>query len=250
MTDPNTSSTPAAAPAPAPDKASVWEDFIDIFYAPTAVYARRQTASFWVPLLVVTVLVGGITLAGLGVMQPIIDAETSRAMAAMAKANPQMSPEAIEQGKKFGAMAGKFGAFLGMPILIFVSGLAIWLIGKLFDSVATAGQATLVAAYATVPRVVAAILASAQSMLMDATKLDGMNRILIGPSRFLDPATASPVMLAVLSRFELFTLWGVVLLGIGLAVVGKIPIAKAFVAAALVWVLGSLLPLLAALRAS
>src|SRR5688500_7351713 len=44
--------------SPVPEKAGVWEDFIDIFYAPSSVFARRANASVWPPLLVVTLLVG------------------------------------------------------------------------------------------------------------------------------------------------------------------------------------------------
>ena len=36
---------------------SVWEDFIDIFYAPSAVFARRARGNVWIPLTVVTLLV-------------------------------------------------------------------------------------------------------------------------------------------------------------------------------------------------
>ncbi len=48
------SSTPA--PPPKQEKASLLDDFMDIFYAPSAVYARRANKSFWVPLLIISVL--------------------------------------------------------------------------------------------------------------------------------------------------------------------------------------------------
>ena len=48
-------SPPSASPAASPASASVWEDFIDIFYAPSAVFARRSTSGFFIPMLVVTI---------------------------------------------------------------------------------------------------------------------------------------------------------------------------------------------------
>ena len=48
---------PTATPAQ-PEKASVWEDFIDIFYMPASVFARRASGPFWVPFLVVAILSG------------------------------------------------------------------------------------------------------------------------------------------------------------------------------------------------
>src|SRR5687768_11091366 len=38
------------------DKVGVWEDFVDIFHAPSEVFGRRRTAGFWAPLLVVALV--------------------------------------------------------------------------------------------------------------------------------------------------------------------------------------------------
>ncbi|HET9682570.1 MAG TPA: hypothetical protein VFP15_00585, partial [Gemmatimonadaceae bacterium] len=59
-----------AAPAPA-KPASRWEDFIDIFYAPSSVYERRARSGFGIPMLVITVLIGLIFIANSSAMQPI-----------------------------------------------------------------------------------------------------------------------------------------------------------------------------------
>jgi hypothetical protein len=49
-------------------------------------------------------------------------------------------------------------------------------------------------------------------------------------------------------RLDVFTLWVTVLIAIGLAVTGKISRGKAAVAAAIVWVIGALPTIAAALR--
>ena len=41
-----------------PEKASLWEDFIEIFFAPSAVFARRRDGRFWLALIVYTLLIG------------------------------------------------------------------------------------------------------------------------------------------------------------------------------------------------
>ena len=43
-----------AAPAAAP-RVGIWEDFIDIFYAPSAVFSRRENGNVFIPLAVVTI---------------------------------------------------------------------------------------------------------------------------------------------------------------------------------------------------
>jgi len=238
-----------ASPAPA-KPASRWEDFIDIFYAPSSVYERRANSGFGIPMLVVAVLVGVIALANSGVMQPIMDAEFARNTAAVMKKNPQITPEMMQKGRAFGEMAAKIGAFIFIPIAIFLTGLALWVVGKFFDAKQTLAAAIMVASYAYVPRVLESVLAGVQGLLMDPASLDGRYRISLGIGRFLDPNTSSPMLLALLGRVDVFTIWVTVLLAIGLAVTGKIPRSKAAIAAVLVWIIGALPAVLGAARAS
>jgi hypothetical protein len=53
-------------PAAAPPKASRWEDFIDIFYAPSSVYARRADSGLLLPIVVVTNLTGALDIKNNG----------------------------------------------------------------------------------------------------------------------------------------------------------------------------------------
>ena len=70
-------STPIAS-AP---KASFWEDVIDIFVSPAAVFRRRQNTSVWPPMLFVALSIGIIFFATFNTLEPIFDAEFSRATA-------------------------------------------------------------------------------------------------------------------------------------------------------------------------
>lgn len=228
-----------SAPAPA-KSASRWEDFIDIFYAPSSVYERRKNSGFGIPMLVVTVIVGAIMLANSSAMQPIMDAEFTRGMATAMKQNPQLTPEMMAKGRAIGETFAKIGGFIGIPIAMFITGLVLWIVGKFFDAKQTLAAAIMVAAYAYVPKILESILAGVQLLLMDPASLDGRYRISLGLGRFLDPNTASPMLLALLGRLDVFTIWVTVLLAIGLAVTGRIPRSKAAIAAAIVWLVGAL----------
>jgi hypothetical protein len=248
MTDSSASdhtTQPTASPGAS---ASRWEDFVDIFYAPSQVFARRENSGFGVPMLVVTALIGIIAVANSGVMQPIMDAEFSRATATTMRNNPQVTAEMMERSRGFGEAIAKYGAFVFIPVGIFFTGLALWLCGKLVDAKEHLNAALMVAAYSFVPRVVEGMLAGVQGLLLDPASLDGRFRLSLGLGRFLDPDTASPLSLALLGRVDLFTIWVTVLLAIGLSVVGRIPRSRAAIAAALVWVAGALPQILTALR--
>jgi hypothetical protein len=233
---------------PPPKKASLWEDFIDIFYAPSAVFARRATSGFGVPLLIVTVLVGLIFLATSSAMQPIMDAEFMRGIAAAQKANPNMTEAQIQTAKSIGEKFAKIAVFIFVPISIFLTGLALWVVGKFFGAKQTLGAALMVAAYANVVKVLGAIAGAIQVLLLDTSSMNGVLRLSLGVGRFFDPDATSPALLAIVGRLDVFTIWLTILLGIGLSVTGKISRSNAMVAAAIVWFLGALPALLGALR--
>ena len=63
-----------ATPAPA-KPASRWEDFIDIFYAPSAVFRRRENGNFFIPLAVITIVCGVLFYLNSGALQPMSAAD-------------------------------------------------------------------------------------------------------------------------------------------------------------------------------
>jgi hypothetical protein len=246
MTEPTSSGmdasdlSPSAPPIGPASTASKWEDFIDVFYAPSAVFARRSASGFFIPMLVVTLLVGALYVLNSGVWSQVMEAEMARAMAKQART---LTPEQMQTVRSFALVMGKVGAFIFVPVGIFLTGLALWVCGKLFDSTQTLGQAVMVASYAFLPRVVEGVVTSVQGLLLDPSTFTGRWRISLGVGRFLDPDSTSPALLALVGRIDVFTIWVTILLAIGLAVTGKIPRAKAAIAGVIVWFLGAV-PLL------
>ncbi len=246
MTDTSNPSGSELSAAPAV-KTSVWEDFVDIFASPSEVFARRQNSSFWLPMIVVAVVIGILFVATKGLMQPVMDAEFARGAAAAMRKNPQLTEEQMQSMR---AMTEKFSVvipFIFVPIGIFLTGLFLWLIGKLFDATETLRTALVVTAYAFVIRVVEIVVNVIQLALLDSSTLTSHYALTLGVGRFLNP-DGSPFALALLGRVDVFTIWITVLLAIGLSVTGKIPRSRAYLAAACVWLLGALPALVGALR--
>lgn len=228
--------------------AGVWEDFVDIFTNPSAVFARRQNGNFWLPMLVVTIAIGGLFFATKGVMQPIMDAEFQRGAAAAMRKNPQITEEQMATMRGFQEKFAPIFVLIFVPIAIFLTGLVLWLIGKLFDAVETFRTALVVTAYAFVPKIIEVVLSTIQALVLDQSSLTSHYALTLGVGRFLNPDTASPFALALLGRVDVFTIWVTILLAIGLSVTGKIPRSRAYMAGACVWLIGALPALLGALR--
>ena len=226
--------------APAQEKASLFEDFIDIFFTPSKVYARRANSGFWAVTLIVTVLIGGIFLANTGAMEGIMNAEYQRATAKMMEQNPNMTAEQMEAGRGVAATIGKVVIFVMMPIIVLVVGLITWLVGKMFGAALSYTAAAMIVAYAYIPKVLEAILVAVQGLVIDTSTMRGRFDLSLGVGRFLGADTTSPGLLALVGRIDLFTIWVTILIGIGIAVVGKLPRSQAMLAAAVIWVVGAL----------
>jgi len=250
MTQPTMSSRdaeldPTVAPPPKQEKSSLLDDFMDIFYAPSAVFARRANLGFWIPLIIVSVLSGVIFIANRDLMEPIMEAEMTRSMA---KASTQLTPEQMESARKVTSTFGAVGAFIFPPIMVIVLGVVIWLVGKFVDAKQTLNAAIGVAVFAFVPRIVEGIVNRVQGLFVDPSTINSRYSLTLGLGRFFDADTASPMLLALVGRIDLFTIWVTVLIAIGLAVTGKISRGRAAIAAAVIWLVGALPTFAAALR--
>jgi hypothetical protein len=180
------------------------------------------------------------------VLEPVYTAEMERGMAQ----NPNVTPEQMEafRSSPMASIMFMVYAIVGVPIMIMLTGLVLWLVGKLFDSTQTLGQGLMVATYANFPRLLGALLMTVQGFVLDFSNADRLYDVTFSLARFA-PEGSSELMLLALSRFEVFTIWATVLLAIGLHVTGKVPKSKAYIAAAIVWVLGALPGVLGALAA-
>ena len=238
-----TEATPVAAP-----RAAIWEDFIDIFYTPSAVFRRREHGNFFVPLVIITILCGTLFYLNSGVLQPMFDAEFDRAMAMAARQNPNIPPEAVERMRGFATRMQMVMIFIFIPIATLGVGVTTWLAGKLVDAKQTFRAALVVGAYAYAPRIIDGVLQGLQGLFLDPSQLDGRFRLSFGVGRFLDPDVVSPLLLAIVGRLDLITIWITALVAIGLCVTGRIPMARAAIAAAIVWLVGGLPLIIPALR--
>ena len=227
------------APAPAVEKTSVIEDFLDIFYAPSQVYERRRDGSFGLALLLLVVVMVALYFATRAVMEPVFAEMADAQLAAMRKNG--LPPEMVEAQRGVLEATLPLTPVIGALIAALGTGLLLWLVGKLFDSRQTLSQALMVSTYAQVPRFVLTTVVGA--LLVFALGADATRNPLAFPTslaRFLPPGS-SGMLLQALNRVEIFTIWATILLGIGLSITGRVPKAQAFTAAGIVWLLATLL---------
>ncbi|HYC49791.1 MAG TPA: Yip1 family protein [Gemmatimonadaceae bacterium] len=240
---PTQSYDPSASP-PADSKASVFEDFIDIFHAPSQVFARRARQGFGLHMLLVSLLAAAFAFANRGYMTQMFGAEADRTAAKMMADNPRITPEMLEQSRSMQEGAGMVFGYIGTPLIILVMALFAWLLARFVAGARISyGQAALITTLAWIPRLVGMFVTTVQVALMDTSTKNGMFDLAVTPARFMDAEASNPKLYGLAGSFELFSVWSLILIGIGIAVVGNVPRSKGYIAAAILFILGTI-PLL------
>jgi hypothetical protein len=223
------------------NKAPSWEDYLEVFYAPTRVFQRRGT-KWGGPLLVLFLVTAVVILGTYSLLRPLYEADGQRAMAG------RMEQMTAEQRAQVAQMSGKWAFMAPLEVMVFsvivplILGVVLWLVGKML------GAAIMVAVFSYFPRILYWPILTLQAAMLPEEKQTGFASVSLSPARLVAATNDNVGLLALLSRFDIFVLWTTVLLALGLKVTGKVTTQKAIIAGVIMWLLGSLQPLFAYLR--
>lgn len=221
---------------------SRWDDYLDVFVSPSRLFERRSDGKFGHAMLVFIVAAAALYFATRTAMQPIMEAEFTRGMAS----NPNVTPEMIEQGRKFAGIGAAIFVVVGTPIMMLLIGGVIWIAAKVVGKSLSYAQGATIATFAMFPRLVDSVVSAVQALLMDEASLNSRYTVSLGLGRFLDPDSGVP--LALVGRLDVFTIWVTVLIAIGFRVMTGATTGQTVAAAVFVWLVGALPVLLQALR--
>ena len=225
-----------------PDKAGIWEDFVDIFFQPSKVFERRRDGQFGLALVLLVVISTILYFALRNGLAPVMDAEMAKQAAAMAAKNPNMTAEQIAGATSAMEKFAMFGVVIFIPIGVALIAVLMWLAGKLFDAKVAFTAAMMISTYSQVPKIVEMVLSALQGLFLEPEAITSRYSVQLGPARFL-ATDSNPILLTLVGGLDLFTIWVFVLIAIGLSVVARVPLKRAAFVAAAVWLI-SLLPAL------
>lgn len=238
-------SLPPRPAGAAPEKSGLIDDLLDVFIAPTKLFSRDLKGRFFAVMMIVSIVASGLGLVNKGVQYTAMESDYLRTMAATQAETPELTDEMIQMQKPFAIGIQTYGLFVFFPLIIFCVGLMTFLASKIVGADVNFGAALTIGAFAYAPRIIEQVMIAIQGAVLDGANFTSRFQFSIGAARFLPPD--GPMGLAgAIARTDLFTIWITVLIGIGIAKIGKVPASKAAVAAIIVWALG-MLPVLPAL---
>ena len=137
-----------------------------------------------------------------------------------------MSPEdrerALEMQIKFGAPIGTFFAVVGQPVAMLVTaGVLLFIFTNMLGAVANFRQALAVAAYASLPGVLALAGGVLVMFLKDPTDFDLKNPAGYNLGFYLDPHAMPAWVVSLGGSIDVFSFWIILLLATGMAAVTR-----------------------------
>ncbi len=219
----------------AAEKGGLMDDLLEIFVAPSKVFARRREGKYGMLLLVLVVLALVIALATKGLATPYYEAEFDHQMRLqMAKGNPPMPAEAMGTARAASAWFIIAAQSLLIPIFVWFAALFVMLGAKVAGASLGYRQSALIFTLAGFPRLLSPIVVAIQGAIVDPASIRALSDSQLGPARFLDPVTTAPSIMGALANFDLLNLWAFALIAIGISVVGKVSRASGALGSAVV----------------
>lgn len=233
--------------AAASSKGGVFEDVLEVLWAPGQVFDRSRAKGVGRYILALTVITLVIVLATKGLLQPYIDANFDVQMQQRAAGGKPMPAEAVAAAQRFAGYAFIATGILMIPIGAVLTGLLVWIGGKVAAAPFTFGQGMLIAALASVPRVLSFMATAVQGAMADPQAIRSFSDAALGAARFVDPVSTSPALMAMLSNLDVFNLWQLVIIAVGISVIGRVERSAGVVGALVAWGLGVALTVVPAL---
>jgi hypothetical protein len=232
------------APAPNPESAPLSEGarLVDMFIAPSKTFTDlRRNASWWAPWLLISI----VSLAFIYVMgkQVGFDQISRNQIAHSARADQFDRLPADQQTRQL-EITGKFVKIFsyGSPATILfyflIETLVLWATFK----IVAAGETSFKAAYAIVmysalPGVIGGVLGIISLLAgVNPEAFDINNPVGTNLAYYMDPETTGKFLRGMASALDVFSIWSIILLGIGFACTGKVKRSTAIVVVA-VWFL-------------
>ena len=221
----------------APKQGGLFEDLIEVLFAPSKVFDRSRSKTAFMYALVTAVIVAVILVATKNLLDPWFVAQGDLAIAQAAKKGTPMPDQAISAMRAF--VAWGFIGTLTLATLIgpYINAVFLLVGTKVAGAKLSYSQAALISVLAGVPRMLAVPLMSAQAVILDGEKARGISDLSLGVARFFDPATMSPAVMAMLGNLDITRLWQIALIAIGVSVIGRVSKSAGWIAAFIVFAL-------------
>ena len=227
--------TPQTAPAPeASPKRNGLQRLAGVLFAPVDTFREiAQKPDLLTPIVAILI----VSFVTTFVVVPRMDFETAM-REQMTDTNRNMSKEDVERMVRFSTAAAKMIAYVSplLNLIFFVVIAAVLLLAfRLLGGEGTFKQAFSVSLYAWMPLLILGIVTTIVLLGRGTIAADEMATVVMSHLGFLVDRKDNPVLFALLSSIELFTIWTIVLFIIGFSFVSRMSRGKSAAIVLTLW---------------
>jgi hypothetical protein len=213
-----------------------------VFFEPAKTFADvAARPSFWVPLiLVIVVALCFMVLYGQHVGWDRMIRHQIETSSRAAQLSPEQRETQIQMSAKFAPIFGYAGVLLGVPLVTLIwAAVLLGIVKGMMSAQVRLKQVFAIICYASLPGVIMMLLAIAVMFMKPPEDFNMQNPLVFNPGAFMDPTTTSKFIYSLASALDLFGLWKLVLIGIGLKAAGgkQLSMGGAMTAVFLPWVI-------------
>jgi hypothetical protein len=200
-----------------------WSRLLGVFFEPGKTFADIAERPRWLVPLLIGIL-SAVLLIYLFNRHVGWESSLQRAMdnnRFVQQLPPDQRQIAFDRQLRLMPVFSYLGAFLGFPItLLLAAGLATGIIRGLLGTPIRFVQAFAAVAYAFLPRVIYAGLSISVMFLKPPDEFDLQNAFASNPGAFMDPQKSSKFLYTVASQLDVFSIWVILLMAVGLKAAG------------------------------
>ena len=202
---------------------SEWSRLLGVFFEPGKTFADIAERPRWLVPLLIGIL-SAVLLIYLFNRHVGWESSLERAMdnnRFVQQLTPEQRQIAFDRQLRLMPVFSYLGAILGFPItLLLAAGLATGIIRGLLGTPIRFVQAFAAMAYAFLPRVIYAGLSISVMFLQNPDEFDLQNAFASNPGAFMDPQKSSRFLYTVASQLDVFSIWVILLVAVGLKAAG------------------------------
>ncbi|MFB3828900.1 MAG: Yip1 family protein [Bryobacteraceae bacterium] len=151
---------------------------------------------------------------------------------------PEQRERALAMQMKIAPVMGYVGPAVSVPVMALVIAGVLLLTGKMVGSGANFKQMFGITAYSFVPGVINSAAGIAVMFLKNPDEFNLQNPTAFNAGAFLDPETTSKAVMSVAGSIDLFTIWSMILMAIGISAASRrVTAGKALPAVVIPWLL-------------
>jgi hypothetical protein len=235
--------TPENTPAVEPEPAGMGEfsRLTGVFFEPGKTFADiAERPRFWVPLILMIVasLAFTITLSQRIGWDRVVRQQLESRMATMTDQQREAVAKTMDMQVKMASIFGYVGGVVAVPLsYLIVGGILLGIVRGIMSAPVRFKQAFAVMCYASLPGLIFTVLAIAVMFLKNPDDFNLRNPLVFNPGAFMDPQSTSKFLYSVACSLDLFTIWTILLLAVGLKAAGgkKLSFGGSLTAVALPW---------------